>query len=587
MGNVADNQVSITDADVFFRGRNVPLVNSYTLTTGSFTQGSQYSTMWILPGTEATPIANNSIYYIRGDTNKVASITNSGYPLYSDNNQTFWNKSVFSLSVRCVYTLNVTDTTDPNGEFQGYIKIVDPSNNVTAITVLSLQTGLVVHTQNTYQIDVTIPVPAGCKFWFVNFAQNQMFVQPSPIQMFVIRNQSINVFDYSFTDAFNIRTNADNRPSVQDTTAKQTYFSTLFRYSEPYQLGTNINNTNRFYPNNFDEFTKSYGDIIRLIVREREMRVFQYRRCGHVGIYQKFIKNNQGETNLVVSDTIITPNNIQYFEGEFGIGNQPASLSSSGYADYFSDPVKGYFCRLSLDGIVPISELYKAQTFSGDNLPNYLDKYNYQFGGTSSVLGVYNVLPDRDSEAIFVLQAGTNGSKSIQGQSISFNEHENAWQSEYSFAPDSIVCCENALYSFFGGQMYSHTNNASPCNFYGTQFPVFINPIYRDPTLQKKNFMSLTQVASQPWESPMIYTNTNSYGSQRQESNLVTEDYALLGADYNAGFWYDKWSQNGLINGDVMSGNILSILFQITNPSTFAYLSSISVSYTENEMVNK
>lgn len=53
---------------------------------------------------------------------------------------------------------------------------------------------------------------------------------------------------------------------------------------------------------------------------------------------------------------------------------------------------------------------------------------------------------------------------------------------------------------------------------------------------RKKTFTALTEISNAIWECPLIYTNTNSYGSQRQESNLVAEDFALLGADYNAGF---------------------------------------------------
>jgi len=588
-GTNEDNVLTVTDGDVFYRTRIVPITAEYTVPTGNFIQGSSYSTMWINPGGGGIPIVDNGRYAIRGSVNKVAGLTNTTYPTFSDSDYDILNESGSTLTVRVRYTLNVTDTTDPNGQFQGYIKIAAPGNVITVYTVLPLQTGLKVGVTNTYIIDATVPLPAGAKMWFVNFAQNQMSIVSSAITVDFVTNITLNVYDYSYSDIYELKTNADNRPNVVDTTALQTYFSTLFRYSEPYQLGANINNTNRFYAVNFDEFDKSYGDIIRLIVRQREMRVFQKRRCGRVGIYQKFIKNNAGNTDLVVSDTIITQNNIQYFEGEWGIGNQSSSLSSAGYADYFADPVKGYFCRLSLDGIVPISELYKCQTFAGSNLPNYLTNYFYGFGGFASILSVYNVLPDRDSEIIFCLQSGgptIPGGSGIPMQAISFNETMNAWQSFYDFAPDSIVCCENLLYSFWNGNVYTH-NSTNYANYYGVQHPVNINPLYIYPALEKKNFLALTQVCSQPWESPEIYTNTNSYGTQRQESNLVAADYALLGADYHAGFWFDQHSQAGLIDGDVLSGNLLSILFQLDDPAVFAYLSNISISWTENKMTNK
>jgi len=606
MGNVSDSNVYLTEGDVFYRTRTVPIVNTFYQAMGSFAQGDHYMTLWTFQG-GTNPQSDNAVWNVGGDIQRPAGLGVADFPTSASAGWVVQNKSATAFSVRLRQTMTAIESTDPNGSFGLYVKVVLPGQAFT-YNIVPEKSGLKVGDTNTYTYDQTIPVPPGGKLWIISHVALEMLIGGSPLQVDIIRNITIQVYDYSFSDIYNLKTNSDNKPSVIDTTAKKTFFSTLFRYSEAYQPGTNINNTNRFYPNNFDEFDKSFGSIQRIIVRQREARIFQQRRCGRVGIFQKFVKNNQGESQLIVSDTIITPNNIQYYAGEFGIGNQPCGLSSSGYDDYFPDPVKGYFCRLSLDGIISISELYKQQTFAGSVLPPYLKDYNYQFGGTSVILGVYNFLKDRDSEAIFVMQGGTTsathfdgpdsstitypakfftGPSNIPGISIAFNERMNAFTSYYNFVPDFIVCCENLLYSFYNGQMYTHDNTSTYANFYGTQYPCDINPIYKDPVIEKKTFLALTEISNVIWECPSIYTNTMSYGTTPQQSNLVAEDFALLESTFNANFWQDSNSQGGQFNGDALKGGLISILFQVSNPSNFVYLSSVSIYYIDSRRTNR
>ena len=299
-----------------------------------------------------------------------------------------------------------------------------------------------------------------------------------------------------------------------------------------------------------------------------------------MGVYGNFIKNQQGTSDLVVTDNIISINNVQYYEGEFGIGNQPTSLISSGNVDYFVDPVKGYFCRLSLDGVIPISETNKIQTFAGQNLPNYLNDYNYQYGGNASVVGAFNFAKDRPSEAIFMMQAGTNGTgQSIVGQSISFIEEGNKWASFYDFAGDGIVCCENQIYSFNNGVLYIHNNTTNYCNYYGIQFQPSITLVKNDNPNVKKTWLSINEVSNVIWNCPSIYTEMFSYGSTPQQSNLVDEDFAFLEGGYSANFLRDLNSIGGIIDGDSLKGTFIVLQLQVTNGSNFSYLADALVKY--------
>lgn len=589
MGNIADNQVQLTDGDVFYRQRTVPLTNTYFVPTGTYTQGSPYGTVWVAPGTEAVPIVDNGIWKIRGDTNKVAGLTSVTFPSFVDNNQTVLNESAAPFNVRIRWTVNVTDTTDPNGQWQMFFKVVPPSNIPIIINVLPLQTGLKVGVQNTYTIDQTFSLPAGAKVWLVNFAQNEMLVSGGNLQIDIIRDRTINVFDASFSDIYALVTNSDNKPSIVDTTAAQTFYSTLFRWGQAYQLGTELNNSNRFFPLDFDEFDKSYGQIQRLYVWQRELRIFQERRCGHVGVYAKFIKDNNGNNVLVTVDDIISKNNIEYFEGAFGLGNNPTGLISSGFQNYFPDPIRGCWLRLSLDGLKNISEEFHSQSFAGNNLPNYLNQYTYQFGGNAVLLGCYNFKKDKDGEVIFMLQGGTGALGTIPGQSMAFNERFNAFTGEYDFNFDDIVCCENQLFSFSNGKLFIHNNTTTYANFCGVQYNPSVEIIFNDKVAMKKTFLTLSYQANQFWEAfnvGDIFTSLiNPQTGFQQISQLIAQDFEITEGLYTAAYLYDGNSginqQLAIVEGDKLKGFYIRILLTYRG-SNFAYIYAPTNKYIDS-----
>src|SRR5262249_46784599 len=155
-------------------------------------------------------------------------------------------------------TMTVTDKTDPNGMFALWFKLIAPGNVVTTQPIIAQQTGLVPGQSNEYVIDASISMPGNTKLWLVATAVKEMLIGGFVMTLDIIRNIPIFVFDASFSDIYNLKTNSDNRPSVIDATAQQTFFPTLFRYAEPYVPGTNTYQANRFFDANKDEFTASY-----------------------------------------------------------------------------------------------------------------------------------------------------------------------------------------------------------------------------------------------------------------------------------------------------------------------------------------
>jgi hypothetical protein len=433
-------------------------------------------------------------------------------------------------------------------------------------------------------------VPPGGRLWLQNYAVNALDVGGFSLQLDVIRTATINVFDPSFSDIYNLKTNSDNKPSIIDVTAKSTFFSTLFRWGQAYQLGTELNNSNRFFPLDFDEFNKAYGQIQRLYQWQSELRIFQERRCAHVGVFAKFIKDNGGGTSLVTTDDIISKNNVEYYEGNHGIGSQSSGLINSGFQSYFPDPVTGDLLRLSLDGIKNISEEFHVQAFAGNNLPNYLNQYTYQFGGNASIIGCYNYKKDKDGEVIFLLQGGTGPLGTVPGQAMAFNEVKNSFTGQYDFNFDAIVCCENQLFSFNNGQLFIHNNTTNYANFCGVQFNPSIELIFNDATPIKKTFLTLSYQANQFWEAfnvgDVLTSLINPQTGLPQISQLITPDFEITEGLYTGAYLRDANSglnaQLALVEGDYLKGFYLRVLLAYRG-SNFAYIYAPTTKYSRSD----
>lgn len=394
--------------------------------------------------------------------------------------------------------------------------------------------------------------------------------------------------DPNFSDYFASAVNSNGRAFVFDENANQVTYPVMHRWSLAYQRNTNINKTSRFYSQNFDELVREYGAIKRMMFWDKVLTFFQERKCGQTGVYKKFITDTAGNQQLITSTDIITENNVQYYSGDFGVGNQPDSVVQSGFVYYFADPVKGKQLRLSRDGITDLSETYKTMTWSTANISKYLKNYVYTYGGVSRITGTFNIRKDNVGEYLCVLQPGTLFSVPISGQTMSFDETRNSFTSPYSYAPECIVCSENTLYSWVNGKMYIH-DQAAPGTmnkFYGISYDSYITRSFNAGLIEKKSWMSLTEVANSIWDCPNIYTNYMSYGSTPQQSNLVTEDFADIESTYSASFWGDLNSIGGIL-GDVLKGNLIVIKFRATVPDSLSTLSAVNLYFIDSPFTNR
>jgi hypothetical protein len=450
-----------------------------------------------------------------------------------------------------------------------YIEVYTPAINASADNQLFYEFG---ETYPTYVVG-----NANCH---TSSIQNQTASVPAIFKFFRgdIYNrlrEATYILDKSMSDKYGSKVDGNGRPFIQDPYAKQTYFPTLVRYSLEYQAGTSVNQTNRFYASNFDEYDSEKGDIQRLKTRGRQLRVFQNRACGVVPILQSVVQTANGSDVLSQNSEII--NKIQYYLGEYGLGNQFCSLASSAQSDYFSDPVRGCQVRLSGDGITSISEIYKAHYYLNPLLVKYnKTRNNITNQGEAKILGFYDQF---NEEFITCMQESTGTAPDKTAAiTLGFNEQRNAYTSFYSYSPEWIYTAENLVVSWKNGVLYTHDNTTNYANFYGTQYKPSITAIFNQYEQIKKRYNTITLLANKVWAAA---TNGDISTNLGQSSSLQATDFLFKDDKIHASFKRDASSTGGIYNGNVLKGNWASIKLQPVNGNEFVNLFYIELNILE------
>jgi hypothetical protein len=586
-GNTSDNQVMVQDGDVFFRPRTDPAGSTFYFYSDVAAFSNRNVTLKMVA--TPNPAVSTTAYQVGAQASAIADPVNPGvYPTFGTAGGLV-TAGVAPLNIRLRGSFQVS--ADGASWVEILCKIVGAANTITTPFILQHSDGIGAGASTTITFDGTVVVPGGSKLWLLfgnGTSVTNLRINGFMLRMDIIRNVQIMCFDKSYSDTFNLATNSDNRPNVEDRSAKRLRFGTRYRWSQEDQLDSDINGTCRFYFVDSDETVKSYGDIMKLSVLGKLLHVFHYRKCGTVGIFQKWIKNNSGQQELIVNDTIIEKNNIRYEVYEGGCGNQPGSVVISNYAHYFADPVKGYNNRWSNDGVIAISLLYKAQTWAGTTLPKYLGQYAYQFGGNAKVFGTFLTVSDNNALYLLLAQGGQNAAGDvIDGRIVVFDESDNAFEGFLNVNADQISVAENTLYSSYNGKLYIHDNTtpstpSTPggyAKFFGVNYPASIDMIFNESTPIKKTFLALGYQSNKLWSAPnngdVSTSFINPQTNLQQISRITNADQSVGEGMPHAAFLRDANSMLdpavAIWEGDYLKGNWLEINLQYTG-GDFAFL---------------
>lgn len=392
------------------------------------------------------------------------------------------------------------------------------------------------------------------------------------------------IMDANYSDYYSSAVNSNGRPNIIDPNAKTSTNQTLIRFGGAYQQGTDVNLINRFYEENFDEYDKNYGGVLRLHIRDRLMHVYQKTKVGKVPIYGQIVKDQSGGDQVLISDKLINP--IQYYAGDYGIGDCPESLAWNNFTDYFVDDLRGVVCKLGQQGIEPISITKNMNSFFVQNLKNYREGLNNGYSpglymGNPTVIGAFDAYTNKYILAMEEISRYDETGTQIYFQSantVAYNERSAGFESFYSYHPDWVSCLDTLLLSFKNGSLWTHNGEFSNV-FYETGSESSITVVLNDTITDKKTWNNITEQGNVVWACPEISTSLNSPVGDKQISNLVIADFADYEGEFNAAFLRETNSIGGIGDGDVLKGNYMIIKLQATPQNFSVFLNRIEVDY--------
>ena len=387
--------VSATTGDLFYRKRQVPFSDANLFNAGGQTVNidptiGNLRTLIILAN-----YVNTADYTILAEGEEYAFWDDpTAYPTFADN-AFFYNKSSVNIMIKVAFQVKVTSDTEISIPTLSVLQVDSTSKT---FGVLSQTVSGNIASGATVTADTILKVPPNTKIWFAFGGQN-VYISPFELTFNILKSKVIDIIESSFSDNYNLVTNSNGRPSVIDENARKTYFPTLIRFGGAYQVNTNINQLNNFKFENFDEYDRSFGDVIRLHIRDRYLKVYQKFKVGNVPILTQIIKDSASNPLQANTDTLI--NKIQYYAGDYGIGDAATSLAWNNFADYFVDNYRGVVCRLSQDGITPISITNHMNAFFAAELSAYRQDLNNGYNpnglytGNPCIYGVFDAYTNK------------------------------------------------------------------------------------------------------------------------------------------------------------------------------------------------
>lgn len=195
---------------------------------------------------------------------------------------------------------------------------------------------------------------------------------------------------------------------------------------------------------------------------------------------------------------------------------------------------------------------------------------------------------DADAEIeIFNIRNTLQSTDLKQQNTIVWSERNNKWESFYTYNPDCAFSMFINLYTFKQGRTYIHRqNSASRNSFFGTQYKSIFQITSNLQPQQVKSFHSLSLQSNQL----MITTEDGIETSLGQLSELIELDflkdtltsgvtsvevYSKEGV-FSAAFMRDKNSPDGIVDGDPLKGNYITIEL-ITTEDTLLRLFTVNV----------
>jgi hypothetical protein len=367
-------------------------------------------------------------------------------------------------------------------------------------------------------------------------------------------NFIFSMMDANYADYWSSAVSSNGRPLVIDENAKQVYDPALIRFSQAYEEGTSINAINIFYPLNYIRAIRDYGDIKKIFPWNNDLIVCQKFKIGHSPVFQTVVQYVNGQ-DTVVSDRLLNP--VQYFKGQYGVGDYANSVVVTESAIYFWDSNRKINCRISQSGIDPISKQNNANAYANQNCV------------ARNVHGVYDSENDVYMTFFDVVQ------DVIAATAIAWNERRKSYESKLSLDPEMACEINGLVCTWKNGALWTHDDEENLNSFFGTVYESYVVPVFNDEGSKKKVFENLTLLSGAAWDVPTMETNVKSYLETVQASYLKEASFVPSEGEFHAAIPPDSNSPGARVNGAAMKGQWLKAKIRKEVPTVYSYLSAV------------
>ena len=265
--------------------------------------------------------------------------------------------------------------------------------------------------------------------------------------------------------------------------------SSLLRHGGIYLPKTKINNLAKF---GYDDYTTKLriqdGTINDLSFNGEILKVFQTHKKTSIYIGKTALYKADGSKDLVTTDAVIGSMHpgIEDYGTVF-----PGSVVQNRTHTYFYDIYKGEVVRDAYNGMFSISA-YDMKKYFSDKSAALLAS------------GIANI----DVQAVFDEKYGLyiitfiDSVTPANNDTVAFHEDSNSWISFYSFIPEMYSSFGETVISFNAGLLYTHNDNDTYCNFYGTQYGQEVDIVFNAGLDNMKEFKTIAIYSNVKWTAP-------------------------------------------------------------------------------------
>lgn len=383
------------------------------------------------------------------------------------------------------------------------------------------------------------------------------------------------------------------RPNISDPSFRQVRRTNALIYSGVFTTNSTINETNIFREANFIEYETIYGGIQKLFYNDGRLLIFMNNKVGQALINKDVLFDSSGGAVGSVGQAEQVVGNINYYVGDYGIGDYAESFSAFGTTRFFFDSYHTSPMILFSNGLEPIdgklntyftkktNELiytdttrnYSVKSAYNRDTGEFFMVYFYKSYNDIFFINVKGVRPD--------LRLNGNVVKptlkdvpiiDIEQTTLSFSDVKKRWTSFYSVEPEWVESCNNDIISFKDGQLYIHDSQERNKQYNTTIAPSEIDVIFNAESDNTKVFKNFGVKASKLWLSEISTT------PEGQQTSNIESDYREREGEFYAHLMRDENSPGGIIEGDSMRSYSLRTKFKNVS-SELVRLWSVSVEF--------